>query len=116
MFRVLIALLIVVIGLGFAVSGNAGEKKGGDAGYLKIEAKGKITTGIVAIGGETTGTTITTPGGTFELDLSKNKDLQAQAEKLNGKTGIVTGTLAIRKGVEIRQRFIVTVTTLKAAE
>ena len=49
-------------------------------------------------------------------NLSHKTDLQAQAEKLNGKTGIVTGTLAIRKGVEIRQRFIVTVTTLKAAE
>ena len=116
MLRVVIALLMIVMGLSFAVSSDAGEKKGGDGGYLKIEAKGKIATGIVAIGGETTGTTITTPGGTFELDFSKNKDLQAQAEKLNGKIGVVTGTLAIRKGVEVRQRFIVTVATLKAPD
>ena len=40
----------------------------------------------------------------------------ANAEKLNGKTVIVTGTYQKKKGVEIKERHIVKVATLKAAD
>lgn len=83
--------------------------------YIKVEVKGKLTAGVFAIGGETTGTTITAKGVTWELDFGKNAELRASARKLNGKKVIVQGQLTRRVGVEIRQRFIVTVTSLKTA-
>src|SRR2546422_8313706 len=109
------ALLALAMIAMLPAAASAGDpQKQGDS-YIKVEVKGKLTTGIIAIGGETTGTTIATPGGTLELDLGKNKDLRTTAEKLNGKAAIATGTLTIRRGVEVPLRFIVTVTDLKAA-
>jgi hypothetical protein len=82
--------------------------------YIKVEVRGRLAHGIAAIGGETTGTVISAKGATWELDLRGNADLIRAAEKLDGRTALVTGALEVRKGVEIRQRWIVTVTTLKA--
>jgi hypothetical protein len=87
--------------------------------YIKVEIKGTLKTGIVAIGGETTGTTITVKGKdvsdvTWELDLGGNEELVAAAKKLDGQTALVTGTYTKKKGVEIRERQIVKVTSLKA--
>ena len=99
----------------FLASPIVAADKGDEPSYvLKVEVKGTLQTGIVAIGGETTGTVIKTKNGTFELELSK--ELQVQAEKLNGKTVVVTGNLTVRPGVEVRQRSIITVGTLKAAD
>jgi hypothetical protein len=82
---------------------------------VKVDIKGTLQTGIVAIGGETTGTIVKTKDATLELDLGKNEDLRAQAEKLNGKPVAVKGNLTIKRGVEVRQRLIVKVASLKAA-
>jgi hypothetical protein len=86
-----------------------------DEGYIKVEVKGKLATGIVAIGGETTGTTITVNNVTWELDFGKNEALAKQADQLSGKVVVVTGTLTMKQGVERGPRNIVTVATLKAA-
>jgi hypothetical protein len=82
----------------------------------KVEYKGTLHTGIVAIGGETTGINIDTKDGTFELDLGTDRKLLKKAEELNGKKVVVKGTLEVRKGVEIAERKIITVTSLKAAD
>jgi hypothetical protein len=87
-----------------------------EATYIKVEVKGKLRTGIMAIGGETTGTIIETNAGALELDFGKNKELRELAGKLDGKAAIATGTLTFRKGVAIKQRYIVSVTSLKAAD
>ena len=84
--------------------------------YIRVEVRGQLRHGIVAIGGETTGTEISAQGVRWELDLSGNPEFAALAEQLDGKTALVTGTLVVRQGVEIPQRSIVTVETLKAAE
>jgi hypothetical protein len=86
-----------------------------DDGQIKVEIKGKLATGIVAIGGETTGTTITARGATWDLDLGKNEALHRLAEQLNGKMVQVTGTARVVQGVERGPRTIVTVATLKPA-
>jgi hypothetical protein len=52
---------------------------------INVTVVGTLRTGIVAIGGETTGTTITSKGIKWELDFGKNTELRAAAEKLNGK-------------------------------
>jgi hypothetical protein len=80
---------------------------------ISVTVIGTLRTGIVAIGGETTGTTITAKGIKWELDLGKNAELRAAAEKLNGKLITVTGILELRPGVEIKERWIVTVASLK---
>jgi len=81
----------------------------------EVQVRGTLKTGIVAIGGETTGTIVRTKAGTFELDLGKDKELRALAKKLDGKEVVVSGPLQVRKGVEVKERRIITVKTLKAA-
>ncbi len=86
-----------------------------EAEAKKVEFTGKLKTGIMAIGGETTGTIIETKDGKYELQLGKNAELRAKADKLNGKQVTVTGTLVVRPGVEVKERKIVTVATLTEA-
>src|SRR3712207_4704396 len=81
-----------------------------------VALRGTLRTGIVAIGGETTGIILETKQGTFELSLGRNSRLHAVAEKLDGKRVDVTGTLRVREGVEVRQRRIITVNSLKPAQ
>ena len=112
--------VLVASGLALVLGTQVGhaDKKDDKAeeSYVKVEIKGTLQTGVAAIGGETTGTVIRTKNGTLELDLAKDKDLQAQANKLNGKTVLVTDSLTVRRGVEVRQRYIVTVASLKPAD
>lgn len=82
---------------------------------ITVTVVGMLRTGIVAIGGETTGTTITAKGIKWELDFGKNAELRTAAENLDGKQVTVTGTLERRAGVERKERWIVTVTSLKGA-
>jgi len=82
---------------------------------ISVTVVGTLRTGIVVIGGETTGTTITAKGVTWELELGKDAELRKTAEKLDGKKVTVRGTLERRPGVEIKKRWIVTVTDLQAA-
>jgi hypothetical protein len=80
---------------------------------IAVVVVGRIRTGIVAIGGETTGTTITSKGITWELDLGNNLAFAETAKNLNGKQATVTGSLERRTGIEIPTRFIVTVKTIE---
>ena len=84
--------------------------------FVKVFIRGKLQTGIVAIGGETTGTIITSGNVTWELNLGDDKSLRQQAEELNEKPVIVTGMLTRKEGVEIRERWIVDVAELKGVE
>jgi len=84
--------------------------------YIRVEVRGKLQHGIMAIGGETTGTEIVVRDIKWELDLGRDKKLPRLAEQLSGKTVVVTGLLDRRKGVEIKERWIVTVESLKAAD
>jgi hypothetical protein len=83
--------------------------------HIRVEVRGRLDTGIVAIGGETTGVTITARGAVWELDLGNDAELRRAAEKLAGRRVDLTGDLEVREGVEVRQRWIVTVRTLHAA-
>ena len=82
---------------------------------IDVVVRGTLRTGIMAIGGETTGTTVTARGATWELDLGGDASLERRAESLSGKRAVVRGSLEVRPGVEKRQRWIVTVTSLEAA-
>ncbi len=77
---------------------------------IQLEIKGTVKTGIAAIGGETTGVVISTKGG-FGCELDGAND-----EKYNGQVCLVTGTYAVKAGVEVRQRGILKVASIKVAE
>jgi hypothetical protein len=83
---------------------------------IQVTVTGTLNTGILAVGAETTGTTIQAKDITWELDLGKNEELKAAAAKHNGRQVTVTGTLERRAGVEVKERWIVTVSSLKAAD
>ena len=83
-----------------------------DRESITVTIVGTIHGGIVAIGGETTGTTITSKGLTWELDFGKDKALRETAERLNNQLVTVTGALERHPGVEVKNRWIVTVTSL----
>ena len=83
---------------------------------IKVEVTGTLRTGLMAIGGETTGTGITSNGVTWELDFSKSPKLKAIAWKLDGKKVTVAGLFQRRRGVEISLREIVIVTALTPAK
>ncbi len=73
--------------------------------YVKIEAFGALQGGGVAIGGETTGYTLTIhvikrERQVWELDLHNDQNLILQAKKLDGQCAFVTGTAELRKHQE----------------
>lgn len=98
--------------LGFAIAAAADDNKD----PKKVELTGTLRTGVVAIGGETTGIIMETKKGKFELTFGKQKELRDKAENLNGKAVTAIGTLEIRKGVEVKERKIVTVISLEEAK
>jgi hypothetical protein len=103
MYRIFVTVGLVCL---FALPALAADKA--------VKMRGTLRTGVVAIGAETTGIIIETRDGNYELDFGSDQQLRKKAEKLNGKTIVVAGTLNARKGIEIRERRIVTVTSLEA--
>ena len=75
--------------------------------FARVMLQGILETGVVAIGGETTGVTLKADGMTFELDLKD--EARAAAEMANGRLVRVTGELTAKEGVERGPRWVVTV-------
>lgn len=82
---------------------------------VRVQIVGELHTGVNAIGGETTGTVIRAGNIEWELELRGDLVLKAAAEKLNGQTVEVKGTLQKKRGVEVHTRWIVQVTALQGA-
>jgi hypothetical protein len=82
---------------------------------IEVKVRGTLHAGMMAIGGETTGYTISARGVTWELDFGSREELRRKAQGLDGKAVIVTGTLEVKPGVEIASRSIVKVDTLAPA-
>jgi len=92
-----------------AAEGNENPPEKGTA--IRVECHGKLRTGMVAIGGETTGTEITFEGIKWELNLSNAAD-KAIAEQNNKKPVTAVGTLRQVKSTERGVRWIVDVEKL----
>ena len=102
---------ILILTLLFSIGAFAGENDNKPQTY-----KGTLSTGVMAIGGETTGTTLKTKDGKeYELDFAGNADLTKKADSLNGKEVEVTGVLHTKPGVEMGERHIIDVKELKGA-
>lgn len=80
---------------------------------VTVNIVGKLQTGIVAIGGETTGTTIKSDNITFEVDLTADRGFQAVAQNFNNRRVRILGSLSKKNGVEIRERWIVKATSIE---
>jgi hypothetical protein len=79
--------------------------------YIDVIVHGTLRTGIIAIGAETTGATITAGAVTWELELDANQ--QAVARKLSGSKATISGQLRQQAGVEVRYRSIVKVRSIE---
>lgn len=80
---------------------------------VSVVCRGLIHTDVVALGGETTGYTVepTSDGReSWELQLP-DRDV-ATARRTNGKSVLVSGTVSVKRGVAIPERWIVTVRNL----
>lgn len=86
-----------------------------DGKTLEVMARGVLADGIVAIGGETTGTVVKVGKITWELDLSGDPKFKASAKEQNGKSVIVVGKVKKKDGVEVKTRTILKVEGLTAA-
>jgi hypothetical protein len=84
-----------------------------DEGYVKVEVKGKLKTGLLAPGGQTTGTIVETGPLTVELDFGTNEAFRALAKELDGKIVVAAGTLTTKLTTLKKTRLIVQVTSLK---
>jgi len=102
-FLILVALIFSIAFIAYA-----------QAQANQLVLTGTLQTGIMAPGAETTGVTLTVSNSSYELDLPTN-ELKKLAQTLSGKQATVKGTLTLKQGVEVKQRRIITVTSLEAA-
>lgn len=79
---------------------------------VEVRVRGILTDGIIAIGGETTGTTISFGKTTWELNLQNEKTLRRNAGILNGRPVVVSGLVRTQKGIEVATRTILTVESI----
>jgi hypothetical protein len=101
-----------------SVNGKPLDAGAGQADEDRIEVRvvGRVDAGLVAIGGETTGTTITSGAVVWELDFGGHAAHALAAEQASGQRARVTGRLERRAGVEIAERWIVHVTAFEAVQ
>ncbi|MEJ7594766.1 MAG: hypothetical protein WKF77_24835 [Planctomycetaceae bacterium] len=78
---------------------------------VSVECCGRLRHGVVAIGGETTGTTITFNRTVWELQMH-DEAAREFAQEHNQEPVIVTGTLRKTSGTEVKDRWIIDVWTL----
>ena len=74
------------------------------------EWTGRVETGVMAIGGETTGTRLVTDKIFF--DLSATGTVAARLRELSGQSVTLRGRLRVRPGIEMRERRLITVTEI----
>lgn len=75
---------------------------------IQVEVVGVMKSGVVAVGGESTGFTITANGMTFEVNL-----MRFRIADPNGKRARISGRLDVKPGVEGKQRRIIDVANIQ---
>lgn len=76
-----------------------------------VQCSGRLRHGVVAVGGETTGTTISVDRIVWEVQL--NNDVEREfANEHNKESVVVTGRLRKKAGIETKVRWIINVTKL----
>lgn len=88
-----------------------GAKYPAPQGAASSEWTGTITSGLMAIGGETTGIVIVTAQDQLELQPA-DQAMRQRLQQLNGKTATIRGILETRPGVEVKTRRIIKVSEI----
>ena len=83
------------------------------SGPKPVTVTGKLEAGLMAIGGETTGTRVTTNGRVYELEFKKHPELREKVEEYNGKEVTVTGPMRLIRGGEGPDRWVIDVQKLE---
>lgn len=83
---------------------------------VHVEIVGRVRTGVVSVGAETTGAMIAADGIVMELDFQNDEQLMEAAKHLGNAMANVKGRLNRDSGVEVSDRWIVTVESLTPAE
>lgn len=101
---------------GQAIPAGPGEAPASPAiaDSIEVTVVGTVETGIMAIGGETTGSTITSSGLTWELDFQAADQVEI-AKQLGTRKARVQGMLIRIPGVEVAQRTIIEVRSITPA-
>lgn len=86
-----------------------------DENAMEKTYTGTLKAGVMAIGAETTGVILETESGIYELDVRANPEADAKVDSLHGKRVVVTGDYQPRPGVEVKERRIIVVRTLREA-
>lgn len=115
---IVLAGAFAVSGLSCAVFSSPIQAQEGEPqkDFIEVKMVGTLNAEVFAIGGETTGVVISAQGITWELDFGKKANLRKLAQELHGTKVRVQGELKIKKGVEIQQRWILTVDSLRSAK
>lgn len=118
MFRLSFALLLALSAASYSadpVFQRSTLARQAVAEAIQVECWGKIRTGMVATGGETTGTTITFDRIVWELNLTTDaqRKLASENEK---KFVVVIGTLRFIQGTTRAERWIVDVQKMTLRE
>lgn len=82
-----------------------------------VTVTGKLEAGLMAIGGETTGTRVTTSNNrVYELEFVQHPELQESIDEFDGKEVTVTGPMRLIRGVERNDRWVIDVLKLQAKD
>jgi hypothetical protein len=106
------AVLLVASGMARSAPEAPQAATNRDGESIDVTVRGRLKSGVVAIGAETTGVTITASGVVWDLELNA-RQLET-AGNLDGRRVVVTGRLVRRDGVELRDRFVVKVRSIRA--
>ncbi len=79
---------------------------------VKVEITGRVKTGVMTFGAETTGAMIAADGIIWELDFQNDEQVIEAAQKLGASMAQVKGQLKRVSGTEVRDRWIVKVDSL----
>ena len=101
----------LLAGIGLTVSMFAMADETPPATSVSVECCGRLRHGVVAIGGETTGTTISFNRMVWELQLHDDAAREF-AKEHHKEPVVVTGTLRKICGTEVKVRWIIDVTKL----
>jgi hypothetical protein len=100
---------------GRPLSADALPEVGQPGESVRVQIHGRLHTGRAAIGGETTGTSVTADGITWEVSLGGSEQLAARAEELAGHPVVIDGVLERQEAAAAPARWIVHARTLDPA-
>lgn len=104
-----------ILGISLLLCASATPDESKAKPSVEVKCCGRLRTGGVAIGGETTGTTIKFNRTIWELQFSDDA-ARSFASDHHKKQVFVTGTLRKVEGVETKARWIVDVKTIKECD